>query len=407
MIGRKNNLRLQLLLLGLGVIGYAYAAEFVPDVEVIDPLEGIEKSFSLSPEDSFYTPTGISAEIMEGERSIDSMSFADVSWVSSHNSHANKFASSENVLRQLSSNQEMSVYEQLSQGVRGLMLDIAYRNGSLHCVHGFVEFSLLRNLVMREIIPFLDEDKNSVITIDFETKGDTELIRSEMRILLQQVPDLTRRIFKVNDNRWENHTEWPTIAEMREADQRVLILVDNSTVASNDLGIHFRYNVTMENFWKGSLDSCSPRNGIANEHLPWSLPYITGFDRRWARLFTMNHFCCSTGIESLRRVNPNRIGGGDNGWGMLFPRMMLCIAESGLGRKPNFVSVDWVHLGDVHEVIDYMNFGGKLGVGQSCETGLDCATGSCSTENLCHCNLCSSTSASCSECQYSTWNANP
>jgi|Transcript_7429 hypothetical protein len=212
----------------------------------------------------------------------------------------------------------------------------------------------------------------------------------------EQIPDLERRIFRVNDKHWENHTEWPTIAQMREADQRVLILVDNSVVASNDMGIHYRYNVTMENHWQGSLDSCSPRYSIADLHVPWSMPYIAGFDKTWTRLFTLNHFCCSTGIESLRRVNPTRIGGGDNGWGTLFPRMMLCIAESGLGRKPNFVAVDWVNIGDVHDIVDYMNFGGRLGVGQRCESGLDCATGSCSAEKVCHCQ------PACSE---STWNA--
>lgn len=180
----------------------------------------------------------------------------------------------------------------------------------------------------------------------------------------------------------------------------VLILVDNSVVASNDMGIHFRYNVTMENHWKGSLDSCSPRNGIADRHVPWSMPYIAGFDKTWARLFTLNHFCCSTGIESLRRVNPSRIGGGDNGWGTLFPRMMLCIAESGLGRKPNFAAVDWVNIGDVRDIVDYMNFGGMLGgVGQRCESGLDCATGSCSADKVCHCK------PNRTECHYSNWNA--
>jgi len=50
-----------------------------------------------------------------------SFSFSDVSWMSSHNSHANKFASAENVnIRQLATNQE------------------------------------LRDLVLREIIPFLN-----------------------------------------------------------------------------------------------------------------------------------------------------------------------------------------------------------------------------------------------------------
>jgi len=392
---------LRLRLLVLVDFASAYAAEFVPnaiDGFNGDPLDGIEKSFSLSPKDVFYTPTNasLSTELFQDERSINNMSFSDVSWVSSHNSHANRFASAENVLRQLATNQEHSVYEQLSRGVRGLMLDIEFRNGSLQCVHGFVEFSLLRDLILREIIPFLNEDEQCIITIDFETRGDAELIRRALRDLLEQIPDLERRIFRVNDKHWENHTEWPTIAQMREADQRVLILVDNSVVASNDMGIHYRYNVTMENHWQGSLDSCSPRYSIADLHVPWSMPYIAGFDKTWTRLFTLNHFCCSTGIESLRRVNPTRIGGGDNGWGTLFPRMMLCIAESGLGRKPNFVAVDWVNIGDVHDIVDYMNFGGRLGVGQRCESGLDCATGSCSAEKVCHCQ------PACSE---STWNA--
>jgi len=54
----------------------------------------------------------------------NAVSISDVSRVSSRNSHANKFASAENVIRQLATNQEYSVYEQLSRGVRGLMLDI-------------------------------------------------------------------------------------------------------------------------------------------------------------------------------------------------------------------------------------------------------------------------------------------
>ncbi len=59
-----------------------------------------------------------------------------------------------------------------------------------------------------------------------------------------------------------------------------------------------------------------------------------------------------------------------------------------------------MHVRDTDEVVEYMNFGGKLVVGQS-------TTGSCSAEKVCHCNHCTSTSDSCSECEYSTWNANP
>ena len=205
-------MRLQVLTLGVLVllVPYAYAITSETDDDtLIDPLYGVEKALSLSPKDIFYptaTTTPLSTELRKDggsiDNSIDNMTFSDVTWVSSHNSHANKFASAENVLRQIASNQEYSVYEQLSRGVRALMLDIEYRNGALYCVHSFVEFSLLRDLVLNEIVPFLDEDEQSIITIDFETTGDVELIRSELRILLEQVPELARRIFRVNDRLW-------------------------------------------------------------------------------------------------------------------------------------------------------------------------------------------------------------
>ena len=48
------------------------------------------------------------------------------------------------------------------------LLHKEYCNGELQSVHNFVE-SLLRDLVLYEIVPFLDEDEQSIITIDFET----------------------------------------------------------------------------------------------------------------------------------------------------------------------------------------------------------------------------------------------
>ena len=52
--------------------------------------------------------------------------------------------------------------------------------------------------------------------------------------------------------------------------------------------------------------------------------------------------------------------------------------------------------GDAHEVADYLNFGGRLGTGQRCKTGLDCATGACSSPmKQCHCQLGCDSSESC------------
>ena len=52
--------------------------------------------------------------------------------------------------------------------------------------------------------------------------------------------------------------------------------------------------------------------------------------------------------------------------------------------------------GDAHEVADYLNFGGRLGTGQRCKTGLDCATGACSSPTKqCNCQLGCDSSESC------------
>ena len=79
---------------------------------------------------------------------------------------------------------------------------------------------------------------------------------------------------------------------------------------------------------------------------------------------------------------------------------MACTAANGLSVKPNYVAVDWAHVGDAADVVDYLNFGGRLGTGQRCDSGLDCATGACSEDmHQCHCQQCDSAAThECSGC---------
>ena len=113
----------------------------------------------------------------------------------------------------------------------------------------------------------------------------------------------------------------------------------------------------------------------------------------------MNHFCCATGVESLERVRPDLPAGGDNGWGTLFPRVANCTAANGLHKKPNFIAIDWAHIGDAFDVAEYLTIGGKIGgLGQNCNTGFDCATGSCSPNHQCQCTLCDARTQYCDGC---------
>lgn len=196
----------------------------------------------------------------------------------------------------MAANQEFSIYRQLKEaGVRGLMLDIQYKDGGIRLVHGIVEYSWLDEILMNEISPFLDEDRDAIITIDLETLGDRELIMRQLRVILKQTVNFTKRIFNIHDKRWSDH-EWPTIQQMRDADQRIVIFSDNHIVQSEEYGIMLRDNVMFSNMW-GILNGCTPRNSyIKDLDIPWSRKKITGAGtRRWSRLFTMNHFCCDTG----------------------------------------------------------------------------------------------------------------
>ena len=156
-------------------------------------------------------------------------------------------------------------------------MDIEYnQNGGINLVHGLIQFGSLEDILNYEIIPFLEEDTNAIITIDFETLGDRALLMQEFRIILANTPRFKSRIFRINDDIWVNHNEWPTIQEMRDADQRVIILSDSTIVQSDELGIMLRNSITMENHWLKGLDKCSPR---------FVLIYLTNCDNVYLYIF--------------------------------------------------------------------------------------------------------------------------
>jgi len=189
----------------------------------------------------------ISSELVQDEHDISQLPFNNVTWVSSHNAPANDFAANNNVLLQMATNQKYSVYTQLKDlGVRGLMIDLEYKQDTLQLVHGLLSFGTFKDLINYELIPFLEEDEEAIITIDIETLGNRAAIMRELRLILSNTPALTSRIFRLQDERWDNHKEWPTIQDMRDANQRVLILSDSTIVSSVDLGVNFRWNIVME-----------------------------------------------------------------------------------------------------------------------------------------------------------------
>ena len=99
----------------------------------------------------------------------------------------------------------------------------------------------------------------------------------------------------------------------------------------------------------------------------------------------MNHF--DTIVDT---VGEGLLGGGINGWGILFLRTKKCMESNGF-TKPTFVALDWVvQVEEALEVVQYLKFGGKIGSGQRCTDNSHCATGSCNTVlGFCQCKECS------------------
>ena len=182
------------------------------------------------------------------QRNLGSLHLNEITVVTAHNAHANNFAAGDNMAKQLATNQHYSIYHLLKHvGVRGLMLDIEYDplDSDVRLVHGSVDYNSFQDVLRSEIIPFLEEDTDALIIIDLETLGDKTMLRDQLLLVLANNPGFANRVFRMSDTKWKDHGEWPLIREMREADQRVIILSDSVTLKSSEHGIMWRNDIVM------------------------------------------------------------------------------------------------------------------------------------------------------------------
>ena len=274
--------------------------------------------------------------------------------------------------------------------VRGLSLDIKINTADwskLRLVHGPLDYGDFGTEMQTHLVRFLEENEDAVVAIYFEVVEDFgedwQAIRSAMFSNLKNtfstllVSGVTLKDMTFKYDLWDNHDEWPTLNEMRSAGQRLFILHDRSDFRSTEYGFMYRADVMKENFWEG-LDDCIERYEFNSDKV--SFPGVT-----WSRLFFMNHF-----DSAVNTVGEGLPGGGTNGWGSLYPRIKMCMESNGF-IKPTIISLDWVNnVQQAIEIAQYLNFGGKIGSGQSCNDDSHCATEACNTIlGLCQCKECS------------------
>ncbi|NOY27664.1 MAG: hypothetical protein GXP62_17500 [Oligoflexia bacterium] len=218
-------------------------------------------------------------------------------------------------------NQQHGLSQQLQDGVRALMLDTYYVDGVPTLCHAYCELgSQPLSEGLAEIQTFLDDNPNQVITIIFE-----DYISAEDTVAVAQDVGLADRAITPPDN-----GEWPTLQELIDTDQRVLLTAQGGGGAADwYVGAWDLYFDTPYSFETTEDFSCELNRGSSDN------PF-----------FLVNHWISDplSSEENAAIANQAKI---------LQARADACAAQ--WGRPISTLAVDDYAVGDLFRVVDKVN----------------------------------------------------
>jgi len=270
------------------------------------------------------------------------MSFKDVIFLATHNSHTQ---GSSNVLY---NNQDYSMYVQITTfGVQGLMIDISQPSTEMKLAHWGTGTAYYGDFIPRmnnEVLRALNENPDLVLWFDLQINDNVS--SEELTNALAGIPGIRDMMFDLRSSVWNNHVEWPTLQEMIDANQRVVVLSDTLIHAraytksdpTQAARFFYKQDIMWENMYgNDEWNSCVARK-YGDEHwtdqaeptdkiaYPRASPgeviiawQIQG--RRWSRLLTLNHFP-TIGTQYQE----------SNDMGMLDAHIYLCMQVHNLPR---------------------------------------------------------------------------
>ena len=218
-------------------------------------------------------------------------------------------------------NQSYGLTRQLTDGVRGLMLDVHTVNGRPYLVHNQPLLGK-RPLVegLKEIARFLESHPRAVITIIFESYVPSQSVRQAFQDakLLGSLHHQQRK------------APWPTLGTMIKQKKRLVVLTDRG--GGDWPGYHEVWSFCQETHFsvKRVTDFSYRRNrGHANNSL-----------------LILNHFLTNpiASPSLARRANAASI---------LEPRVLKCQATT--RRFPNFIVVDFYEIGAARKIVARLN----------------------------------------------------
>jgi hypothetical protein len=273
--------------------------------------------------------------------------FNQYTWLVSHNAFSNDTV--------FSNQYGKSIAEQLQLGARGFMLDLYDYHGSIYLCHKtcvFGNYGTFVETMNQTIIPFLKNNPTAILTIFLEDHTS----RENLKIALNKINNLEKYIF--TPQKWYGYTNWPTLNEMIQKDQRLIFISENEKnsgyyeIESGEVHIIFGQDINVENYWSlgntvMSHDySCKSRWN----NIPISAKSASPFYYSWDRLFVMNHF------HGVPLANHSEI---DNSFSVLmFREERYC--KPAAQKIPNYIAVDNITRGDALEYIEWHNNGGIL-----------------------------------------------
>jgi hypothetical protein len=224
-------------------------------------------------------------------------------------------------------NQTHPVAQQLTDGVRGLMLDVYWQNNQPTCYHGsnFLGSEPLAS-ILGDVKAFLDAHPTEVVTIIFESY-----------VTAAQMNDVFTQVGLLDDVYAQTLGQpWPTLGDLIAADRRLVVFTDVNDGQAFPW-YHYVWDHAVETNWSN------------HSRADFSCGYNRGDSAN--ALLILNHFVSEQtlgiGIKDSAAVinaNPYCVGRAMNCWGAT-------------GKIPNFLTVDFYEVGDVVAAKDQLNTG--------------------------------------------------
>jgi hypothetical protein len=270
--------------------------------------------------------------------SADTRTLDQVTFLTSHNAYANgvdgNFAS---FPVSLFPNQSRGIGQQLTDGVRGFMLDAYSVSGQAVLCHNScdgVSGPVPLATDLQRIVDFLKDRPGEFATVFLEDYTASDVLRSS----LASVSGLSDVLYRP-DQEGVATGGWPTMADLADRGKQLLIFSDrtratdlSSGSATRDtFGVMYQREWTVENHWSmgggigGSDWSCYSRWGTSRP--------LTTDSTAFHPLFVMNHF---------RDYTISGTAGTDNGK-LLNRTQNFCTPAA--RKKPNYLAVDRYDLG--------------------------------------------------------------